>query len=109
MEDQRHVAKALGRSRGQRGGHRHEARTYDVATAILEIVTGKVPLHLVCHRFLPPAQNPASARGRTRLDGTDLPTLPYLCLVQQSITSTARKYRPVPRSRTCSAMVHSTC
>jgi len=53
VEDQRHVAKALGRLRGQRGGRRYEARTHEAATAILEIVTGKVPWDLICHRSLP--------------------------------------------------------
>src|SRR5262249_48363348 len=52
MEDQRHVAHALGWSRGQGGGLRHEARTYDAAIAILEIVSRKMPLNLVCHRAL---------------------------------------------------------
>jgi hypothetical protein len=42
VEDYRHVAHALGRPRGQRGGRRHEARTHDAATAVLEIVAGKV-------------------------------------------------------------------
>src|SRR6266568_4666597 len=34
------------------GGRRHEAGTHDAATAILEVVTGKVPLD-VRHRSLP--------------------------------------------------------
>jgi hypothetical protein len=52
VEDQRYVTEALGRSRGQRRGRRHEAGTHDAATAILEIVTGKVPWD-VRHRSLP--------------------------------------------------------
>src|SRR5262249_52565506 len=52
VEDQRHVAHPLRRPRRQRGGFRDEARKYDAATAILEIVTGKLPLYLVCHRSL---------------------------------------------------------
>jgi hypothetical protein len=49
VEKQRHVAEALGRLRGQGSGWRHEARTHHVSAAILEIVTGKVPLDLVRH------------------------------------------------------------
>src|SRR5262249_54583916 len=60
VDDQRHVAYALGRSRGQRRGRRYEAGTYDAATAVLEIVAREMPLNLVCHRFLLPA------RSRTR-------------------------------------------
>ncbi len=52
VEDQRHVAEALGRPRGQRRGRRHQARTQEAATAILEIVTGKVPWDLIRHRAL---------------------------------------------------------
>jgi hypothetical protein len=53
MEEQGHVAEALGRSRGQRRGCRYQARTKDVAVAVLEIITGKMPCDLVCHRSLP--------------------------------------------------------
>src|SRR6516164_6719592 len=52
VEDQRHVAHTLGWSGSQRGGLRYEAWTYNGATAVLEIVTGKLPLNLVCHRSL---------------------------------------------------------
>jgi hypothetical protein len=37
---------------GKGGGLRHETRAYDAATAVLEIVARKLPLHLVCHRSL---------------------------------------------------------
>ncbi len=43
VKDQRDVAETLGRSRAQRRARRDEARTHDTATAVLEVVTGKVP------------------------------------------------------------------
>src|SRR5262245_59155136 len=58
VEDQWHVAHRLRRPRCQRGGFRDEARTHDAATAVLEIVTGKLPLNLVCHRSLLVALQP---------------------------------------------------
>jgi hypothetical protein len=52
VEYPRRVADALGRPRGEGCRFRYEARAYDVAIAVLEIVALKVPPHLLCHRSL---------------------------------------------------------
>ena len=57
VEDKRHVARALARPSRERRAGRDEARAHHVAVAVLEIVTGQLPLLLRCHFCLP-----ASAR-----------------------------------------------
>src|SRR5262249_60215719 len=51
MEDHTNIADPLGRPRGQRRRLRHETWTNDTAIAVLEIVSGEMPLS--CHRYPP--------------------------------------------------------
>ena len=77
VEDQRHVAGALARPRGQRRAGRDEAGADHVAVAVLEIVAGQSPFGLAWHGRLPaggigqpakpmPALAPAASHGSVK-------------------------------------------
>src|SRR5262249_44683331 len=67
VENKGHVAESLGRSRSQRSGCRYQARAQEAATAILEVVAGKMPGNLIRHCLLPLRWNPMDCVRMSRV------------------------------------------